>query len=76
MNSFIQTISELLLDREEFLRIYSPMNKNIKFIEFFSTLLGSISLAVSAILINPPYSIFLVICITSPIILSPSNSTN
>jgi len=67
MNSFIQTISELLLDREEFLRIYSPMNKNIKFIEFFSTLLGSISLAVSAILINPPYSIFLVICITSPI---------
>ncbi len=56
MNSFIQTISELLLDREEFLRIYSPMNKNIKFIEFFSTLLGSISLAVSAILINPPYS--------------------
>jgi hypothetical protein len=56
MNLFIQTITELFLDREEFLRMYSPMNKNIKFIEFFCTLLGSFSLAISAVLVNPPYT--------------------
>jgi hypothetical protein len=56
MNIFIQTLTELFLDRGEFLRMYSPLNKNVKFIEFFSILLGSISLSISAILVNPPYS--------------------
>ncbi|MBP7283236.1 MAG: hypothetical protein KBA66_16745 [Leptospiraceae bacterium] len=56
MNTFIQTITDLFLDREEFLRIYSPMNNTTKFIEFFSILLGAISLSVSAVLVNPPYS--------------------
>lgn len=56
MNTFIQTLTELFLDRGEFLRMYNPLNKNVKFIEFFSILLGSISLSISAILVNPPYS--------------------
>lgn len=56
MNVFIQTITDLFLDREEFLRMYSPMNYSVKFVEFFSILLGSISLSVSAVLMNPPYS--------------------
>lgn len=56
MKVFLQIITELFLDREEFIKLYSPMNKNTKFAEFFCILLGSISLAISAVFVNPPYN--------------------
>jgi hypothetical protein len=56
MNHFIQTITDLFLEKEEYLRNFSPLDKSIRFIEFFSLLLGSISLSIAAILVNPPYS--------------------
>ena len=56
MNTFLETITDLFLDREEFLKAFSPLNKTTKFIEFFCILFGSISLSISAILINPPYT--------------------
>ncbi len=56
MNQFIQTITDLFLDRKEFLENYSPLGKALKFNEFFCLLLGAISLSISAILVNPPYS--------------------
>ncbi len=42
-------ISELFLDRDEFLRLYSPMNKTVKFFEFFCILSGSFSLSVATL---------------------------
>lgn len=49
MNLYIQMISELFLDRDEFLRLYSPMNKTIKFFEFFCILSGSLSLSIASL---------------------------
>jgi hypothetical protein len=64
MNHFIETITDLFLEKEEYLRSFSPLDKSVRFIEFFCLLLGSIALSISAILVNPPYSSGYIVLIT------------